>query len=133
MRVGLDTSVVLRLLIGEPARQADRAWSFIQQERSNRREIVVSDLVISEAYFALQYHYAVPKAVALQQLGRLVESVEIAANGCAAAVLRIPRLASAKPGFVDRLIHQGYLRDADRVATFELAAKKLPRSIVLNP
>ncbi|HER20466.1 MAG TPA: type II toxin-antitoxin system VapC family toxin [Chromatiales bacterium] len=133
MRTGLDTSVVLRLLIGEPADQADRAWRFILQERSEGREIVVSDLVISEAYFALQYHYDVPKGEALQQLGRLVDSGQIVANGCAAAVLRIPRLASAKPGFVDRLIHEGYMCDADRVATFELAAKKLQRSIVLPP
>ena len=52
MRLGLDTSVVLRLLVGEPQPLAERAWQVIVETRAARGEIVVSDLVVSEAYFA---------------------------------------------------------------------------------
>jgi predicted nucleic-acid-binding protein len=133
MRVGLDTSVVLRLLIGEPHRQAERAWRSIVEARLAGDKTVVSDLVVSEAYFALQHHYSVPKSAALKQLQILLDSGDVSAAGCAGSVLKVPHLANAKPGFVDRLIHDGYVAaDIDRVLTFEKAAGKLPHARVLT-
>ncbi len=133
MRVGLDTSVVLRLLVGEPEPQAERALKFIVEAKAADDQVVVSDIVASETYFALQYHYGVPKAEALRQLSILFESGDVVPDGCASEVLRTPRLASAKPGFVDRLIRTSYLRDADRVVTFEQSGRKLARTLVLKP
>jgi predicted nucleic-acid-binding protein len=126
MKVGLDTSVLLRLLIGEPKRQAERAWRSMVEARSAGDETVVSDLVVSETYFALQHHYGVPKAKALEQLRALFDFGQVSSLGCAAEVLKTPGLENAKPGFVDRLIHGGYVvGDVDRVLTFEKAAGKL--------
>jgi predicted nucleic acid-binding protein len=133
MKVGLDTSVVLRLLIGEPKRQAERAWQSIVGARSAGDEAVASDLVASEAYFALQHHYGVPEAKALAQLRALFDSGDVSAIGGAAEVLKTPGLESARPGFVDRLIHDGYVvGEVDRVLTFEKAAGRLPRTRVLR-
>lgn len=132
MKFGLDTSVVLRLLIGEPRRQAERAWRALVEARSAGNKLVVSDLVVSEVYFALQHHYRVPKAEALEQLHVLFESGDVSAVGCASEVLETPRLANAKPGFVDRLIHGGYVAASiSRVLTFERAAGKLAHTDVL--
>jgi predicted nucleic-acid-binding protein len=133
VRVGLDTSVVLRLLVGEPADQAERAWKALVEVRSAGGEAVVSDLVTSEAYFALQHHYAVPKAEALRQLRALFSGGDVVSAGVAAKVLALAKLASAKPGFVDRLIHEDYLSGLDETLTFEKAAGKLPRARVLIP
>ena len=132
MRAGLDTSVVLRLLIGEPKLQAERAWQSIVETRSTGGDVYVSDLVVSEAYFALQYHYRVPKKEALRQLGALFESKGVVSAGCAAEVLATPGLQAAKPGFVDRMIHAGYVRELDTMLTFERAARKLARTRVLK-
>ena len=132
MRVGLDTSVILRLLTGEPAAQARSAWQAIVETQSAGGKAVVSDMVVSEAYFALQHHYAVPKGEALAQLRALFVSGDLVAAGCAAAVLATPGLAGAKPGFVDRMIHAEYVRDFDRMLTFEKAARKLPRTRLLQ-
>lgn len=71
MKIGLDTSVILRLLIGEPAAQAERAWRALTEARAAGDATVLSDLVVSETYFALQHHYRVPKAEALEQLRAL--------------------------------------------------------------
>jgi predicted nucleic-acid-binding protein len=131
VRVGLDTSVVLRLLIGEPQPQAEAAWRAVVEIRVAGGEAVVSDLVVSEIYFALQHHYAVPKEQVLRQLKALFDSGDLVAAGCAAQVLATPRLAAAKPGFVDRMIHAGYMGDLDQMLTFEKAARKLPRTRVL--
>jgi predicted nucleic-acid-binding protein len=132
MRVGLDTSVVVRLLIGEPPPLAEHAWQAIVEIRAAGGEALVSDLVVSEAYFALQYHYLVPKAEALRQLRALLESGDVVSEGCATAVLATPRLAVAQPGFVDRMIHAGYLRHVDQVLTFEKAGHRLARTRVLK-
>jgi predicted nucleic-acid-binding protein len=132
VKVGLDTSVVLRFLVGEPADQAQRAWQAVVEVRSSGGEVLVSDLVATEAYFALHHHYAVPKGEALRQLRALFASGELVSEGVAPEVLATPKLASAKPGFVDRMIHEGYLRSLDQTLTFERAAGKLARARVLT-
>jgi predicted nucleic-acid-binding protein len=132
MRVGLDTSVLLRLLVGEPQLQADAAWQAILEVQSGGGEAVVSDLVVSEAYFALQHHYDVPKHEALMKLRSLFARGDLVSSGCAAQVLSTPGLATGKPGFMDRMIHADYARSADRMLTFERAARKLPHAQVLK-
>ena len=98
MNIGLDTSVVLRLLIGEPEHQARSALHHLEEARRAHKQIFVSDLVMSESYFALQHHYGVPKQTALRALRELLGSHDIivTAQGCALEVLQTPRLASAK-------------------------------------
>jgi predicted nucleic acid-binding protein len=133
VRFGLDTSVVLRLLTGEPTEQAHAAIRWLREAKAAGAAAVVSDLVASEVYFALQHHYGVPKAEALQQMALFLASGDVQADGEAAAVLATPRLASAKPGFVDRLIHQQYQRaKVTAMVTFETAARNLPHVRLLE-
>ena len=125
MNVGLDTSVVLRLLLGQPVEQAKRALAFLEEAAKRGDRAVVSDLVVAEAYFALQYHYGVPKKEALAALRRMFADGEIESQGVAAEVLHTDGLASAKPGLLDRLIQGGYVASGGAMATFEKAAGKL--------
>lgn len=132
MKVGLDTSVVLRLLIGQPAEQTARATTFLDSLARRGGRAVVSDLVVAEVCFALQYHYGVSKRDALAGLRRLFESGEIESDGVAAELLAAGHAATAKPGFVDRLIHGAYLRGAGSMASFEKASGKLQSVQVLR-
>ncbi|MCX5685181.1 MAG: PIN domain-containing protein [Planctomycetota bacterium] len=131
MTVGLDTSVVLRLLLKQPVEQSQRAVAFLEAVARRGDQAVISDLVVAETYFALQYHYAVPKKAALAALRQMFADGEIASQGIAAAVLDAEGLASAKPGFVDRLIHGAYVAAGGSMATFEKAAGKLKSVRVL--
>jgi predicted nucleic acid-binding protein len=131
MTVGLDTSVVLRLLLGQPADQAQRAAALLDDLARHDAMAAVSDLVVAEAYFALQHHYGVPKKEALAALRDMFAEGEIESQGVAADVLAMEGLASAKPGFVDRLIQGGYIADGNSMATFEKAAGKLKSVRVL--
>ncbi len=133
MKVGLDTSVVLRLLVGEPADLARVAVEYLIQIQQKGGCAVVSDLVVAETYFALQYHYKTPKAEALALLRQFLTSHGIENSGVAARVMATPHLESAKPGFVDRIVIQQYLEKTDAVATFERASRKLPKILVLEP
>jgi predicted nucleic acid-binding protein len=128
---GLDTSVVMRLLTGDPPDQAEVAATFLGESSAAGDRLLVTDLVIAEAYFALHAKYKVPKAEALQRLREFVESGEVEA-GAAPQVLQTPNLASSKPGFVDRLIHASYGKDQARLVSFEKSAGKLPRAKVLS-
>jgi len=127
---GLDTSVVLRLLVGEPIHQAEAALRFVETEAAANRPCQVCDLVIAEAYFALHAHYQVPKSEALVALLSLLTSGQVEPTEQAVRSLRSALTASAKPGFVDRLIHEHYL--PARLATFEKAAARLPTSQLLG-
>jgi len=131
MSTGLDTSVVLRLLTGEPQDQALVAFAAIEERRNNRKALLVSDLVLSEVYFALQHHYGVPKSEALSLLSVFLRDSGVKPAGVAATVLAIPNLATAQPGFVDRLIHAEYRQSVDEILTFEKAGKRLPGVLVL--
>ena len=123
--VGLDTSVVLRLLLAVPADQAARAEAFLDEVARSGARAVVSDLVVAETYFALQHHYGVPQAEAQAALRQMFAAGEIESSGAAGEVLALPGLASAKPGLVDRLIHGAYTSREGAMATFEKAAGKL--------
>jgi len=131
--VGLDTSVVLRLLVGAPPDQARAALAFVRQNLGAGRRVVASDLVISEAYFALHAHYEVPKPEAVAALLEMLRSGLVGpADGPAITrVLEAAARAPAKPGVVDRLIHAQYERMSASLVTFERAAARLAGTIVL--
>jgi len=131
VKTGLDTSVVLRLLLKQPADQAALAEAFLDELSRAGRQAAVSDLVVAEVYFALQHHYSVSKRDALLGLRRMFADGEIQALGAAAEVLTTDKLASAKPGFVDRLIHRAYTAATGEMATFEKSAGKLKAVRVL--
>lgn len=130
--VCLDTSVVMRLLVREPVEQFQIAADFLAKQLANRRAVRVSDLVLAEAYFALQTFYQIPKSDALEAIRQFVRHSGVVIGASALKVLAIPNLANAKPGFVDRLIHGSAVADGHTLATFEKAARKLPSSELLQ-
>lgn len=127
----LDTSVVLRLLIGDPVFQLQEAIRFIGQQLAAKSVVYASDHVLAEAYFALQSFYKIPKADALEMLANFAEHSGVTVTPIARTVLALPNLASAKPGFVDRLIHGESHANGHTLVTFEKASKKLPATVVL--
>lgn len=128
----LDTSVVMRLLTGAPEAQAKVAFHAFSARLASGGAVSISDLVVSEAYFALQHHYKVPKAEALKLLRSFVFDSGVQSTGSAGKVLQTPRLATAKPGFIDRLIHAEGVDVAEEFLTFETAAAKLKNARVLK-
>ena len=129
MTRGLDTSVVLRLLVGAPADQAVLAQQTI--ESAARGSIAVSDLVIGESYFALRHHYDVPHRRAISALTALVSDPRIRCTGIAAQVLTNMPDRESGAGLMDRLIHGEYEADGITLLTFDRAAARLPSARLL--
>ena len=128
----LDTSVVMRLLVQEPAEQYIQAARFLEEKLSAGADAAVCDLTLTEAYFALQSFYEVPKAKALELLAGFINTPGIMSTSHARSILSLPNLASAKPGFADRLIHGTAVSADQTLVTFEKAARKLPKTLVLG-
>ena len=130
---GLDTSVVLRLLVGEPEDQAQRAKQFVGEKVRERVELLVSDLVVCETYFALYTHYDVPKRETIDILLRMFDDGPVCPMPGSAVVrtLREVLASSGKLGLVDRLIHATYHSMGAEMASFEKAARRLEGCSVL--
>jgi predicted nucleic acid-binding protein len=114
--IGLDTSVVLRLLVGVSGAQARAAQRRLERAIEQGESVIVCDLVIAEAYYALQFHYDVPKAEARSMLMRLVRSGVVTVEPREAeGVLGM----TSGAGLVDRLIHARHRALGAVTLTFE--------------
>ena len=119
MSLALDTSVVVRLLTGEPPEQARQARELLARTEG---AVTLSDLVLGEVYFALRHHYAVPHGDAMRALAGLLNDPKVVASGVARSVLANPevaKVAKTLPGFMDRLILADYSRDDLALVTFD--------------
>lgn len=127
----LDTSFVLRILTESPVSQVPLALNFYEEQRQAGNPLFISDLVLSECYFALQFHFNFTKADALSVLKALTAEAPVIITPSARLVFDLPNLSQMKPGLIDRLIHRAAHGEGQTLVTFEKAAKKLPGTLVL--
>ncbi len=120
--VGLDTSVVVRLLTGLPQKQLEAAKARLERALDEGDSVVVTDLAVAEAYHALHYHYGVPKAEARALLLRFVASGVVALDPPSS----VNALADSRgAGMVDRMIHTRHRALGGITLTFERPQSRL--------
>ena len=108
-RFGIDTSILVRLLTGDPEDDFERCVSKLAAliERDDA-EIFASNQVIGEAYIALQHHYGIAKTDARAALASVLKSglvTPLNRPGVFAALE-----ADSGCGLLDRLIADDYRR-----------------------
>ncbi|MDD5706576.1 MAG: hypothetical protein PHR35_11670 [Kiritimatiellae bacterium] len=122
--VGIDTCVVLRLLMGVPADQASRAYRFFSDCMRNGVVLLVDDLVVTEVYHALLYFYGVPKGRALDTLRAFLATPGVRCQGNAPDVLASYHGTGA--GLADRLILADLREQANHLVSFDRDFCRLP-------
>ena len=124
-RFGIDTSVLVRLLTGEPAGDFERCVKRLRVlVEDDGAEVFASNQVIGEAYVAVQHHYGVSKADARAGLMDVLRSGLVSPlNG--RAVLEALEDEDG-PGLFDRLIANGYSRAGVEVLTLDRKMASLP-------
>ena len=132
IRAALDTSVVMRLLTGQPQELSLLARSYMAEVEQAGAKVVVSNLVVLEAYFACQHHYGMPKDAVLAGLQRLLSMPTFVVHPQLLPMLATPGLATAKPGFLDRLIHAESESARLPLVTFEKTAARLTNTRLLE-
>ena len=125
IRSGFDTSVLMRLLVGEPEALFKQATAYLADTQKLRKRILISNLVICEAYFACQHHYQMPKHLTLRGLHQLFSKSVFEIEEGVLSLIGTRGMERAKPGFVDRLIHSEYIKQGVGMVTCEKAASKL--------
>jgi predicted nucleic-acid-binding protein len=128
----LDTSVVMRLLTGQPSDLAQAVRIYLAETEQSGSKVYVSNLVIMEAYFACQHHYKMPKADVLRGLHTLLSLPTFVVHPQLLTLLATEGLATAQSGFLDRLIHAEARSAHLRLVTFEKAAARLADTLVLK-
>ena len=130
MTYGCDTSFLMRILTNHPGPLAAKVIAEIDKRIQGGDVFEISDLTLSEAYFSLQASYGVSKVDALALLKRISEAAGFTVSDHARGILALPNLATAKPGFVDRLIHGTYFSEGNKTVACEKSFRKLPLSEV---
>lgn len=132
MTYSLDTSALLRILLNEPKRLASNVAIYIHSRQQKGDSFFISDLVLSEAYYALQFHYDVSKADAILILKHFAFWPGFVVSDWAKDVLSLPNLAKASPGFVDRLIHGAAFSQGQTTVSCEKDFRRLPSTFVIK-
>ena len=131
MTHGLDTSVVVRIISGLPEGAAEKVGERIAADIAGGDAFTVSALVLSEAYFALQHHYAFTKEEALQSLRAFSRTEGITIPKSINAILESANLARANPEFVDRMIVSEYATAGSDTYSCEKSFRRLDRTVVV--
>ncbi len=131
MTHGLDTSMVVRIISGLPEGAAEKVGERIAADIAGGDVFTVSALVLSEAYFALQHHYAFTKEEALQSLLAFSRTDGIQMSESIKAILGSANLARANPGFVDRMIVSEYATTGSDTYSCEKSFRRLDGTVVI--
>lgn len=129
-RFGIDTSILVRLLTGDPEggylRCVEALTEFVEGVGA---EVFVSNQVIGEAYVAVQHHYGVSKIDSRAALTSVLSSgLAAPANGASAfAALK----EEGGCGLLDRLIADDCRRAELVTLTLDKRMASLPECLML--
>lgn len=132
MTYSLDTSAFLRILLNEPKRLAANVAMYVCSRQQQGDVFEISDLVLAEAYYALQFHYDLPKDAALKVLQHFAGLKGFRVSSYAKDILALPNLAKTSPGFVDRLIHGAAFTSGATTVSCEKNFKRLANTAIIK-
>ena len=122
---GIDTSVLVRLAVGEPARDFQHCLEALRALVEDQgREIFASNQVIGEAYVTIQHHYGVSDADTRTALIDVLTSGLIAPLNGQVVIQALQTRDS--PGLFDRLIADDYSRAGLETLTLDRRMASLP-------
>ena len=126
-RIGIDTSVLVRLITQDPEELFRRCVNELRLLRDERRVTVyASNQVIREAYATLRYHYRASRDDAKIGLIRAFDSGLVAPLNGQAVIEALA--ASGGPGLFDRLITDDYSRAGLETLTLDRRMASLPNA-----
>lgn len=116
-RIGIDTSILVRLVTGDPPDAYAYCVERLHALAAAGAEVYASNQVIGEAFMAVRHHYGVTSADACAELSNTLKSGLVTPlNGPAV----LEALASTGgPGLFDRLISNDYQRSGLETLTLD--------------
>ena len=116
-RFGIDTSVLVRLVTGDPADLYAYCVDELSKLVGRGDEVLASNQVIGEAYVAIQHHYGIDKGAVRAELRRTLRSGFVAPMNGRTVIELLG--ASGGAGVIDRLIADDYTQRDLQVLTLD--------------
>ncbi len=128
VRYGIDTSILVRLLTGEPEKDYHKTVDALERLIADEpgAGIVASNQVIGEAYVAVQHHYGVTKQAARSALLDVFASGLVLPLNGKSALEAIATHTGC--GLFDRLIANDYHRQGVVTVTRDRKMAALPEA-----
>ena len=124
-RLGIDTSVLVRLTTGEPEQDFRRCVDELRSlVEDSGNEIFASNQVVGEAYVTMQHHYGVSSADARAALIDVLTSGLVAPLNGQSVISALQTPGGA--GLFDRLIADDYSRAGLETLTLDRRMASLP-------
>ena len=126
-RVGIDTSVLLRLVTTEPPDLYEYCLKRLNELAQEGIRVIVSNQVIGEAYVTAHLYYGMSRERVRARLVELLTGgVVEPQNG--QPVLDALNVTTGGPGLFDRLIVDGYAQSGMDTLTLDQAMARLPNA-----
>jgi predicted nucleic-acid-binding protein len=102
--IGIDTNVLVRFLVGDDKKQAERADAFLSRSRSQGEVVCISAMVLCQTAWVLRSGFGRSRAEILQVIENLLDTdvFQVEAEDAVRAAVRSCR--AGKGDFTDHLI-----------------------------
>lgn len=125
--IGIDTNVLLRLVVRDDDAQARAAERFVSRHCSAERPGFVSLLVVAEIAWALRRLYLYDRREIATAIGALLDVAELEFEAAEDVRRAVDDFLTSPAGFVDCLVARAHAaRGCDYTITFDRRAAKLP-------
>lgn len=125
--LGLDTNVLVRLLVQDDRAQSRRARELVQQAVEHERVVWISLLVMIETEWVLRSRYGFDKSATLQTIAHLLETRELTFEDEPAIEEALHYWKESPCGFADCLIVAHNRRSGcEATVSFDRRAARLP-------
>ena len=127
--IGIDTSVLVRLVTGQPPDMHAYCLERLNQLVNEGIVVIVSNQVIGEAFATIQFRYGMARSDARAGLLRALTGDLVAPQNGQAVLDALA--ATGRPGLFDRLIADGYAQAGLDTLTLDRSMARLPQARLL--
>ena len=127
--IGIDTSVLVRLVTGQPPDMHAYCLERLNQLVNEGIVVIVSNQVIGEAFATIQFRYGMARSDARAGLLRALTGDLVAPQNGQAVLDALA--ATGGPGLFDRLIADGYAQAGLDTLTLDRSMARLPQARLL--
>jgi predicted nucleic-acid-binding protein len=123
--IGVDTNVIVRLLVGDDVKQADAATRYLKAHSSSDEPALLSDIVLVETAWVLEDLYGYSRAQIAEAMEGLLATAQLKV-GNAGVNVALERYRSSTADFADCLIGvNNVAAGCEYTATFDRKASRL--------
>lgn len=124
--IGVDTNVIVRLLVGDDDRQASAAARYLKANSSSDDPALLSDIVLVETAWVLEDVYEYSRTQIVTAMEGLLSTAQLRAANAATVSIALQRFRASAADFADCLLGVGNTAaGCEYTATFDRKASRM--------